>query len=1042
MSRCALYVCCSFLFALIAVAQIKPATDAPQPLSPAESAKTIQLPAGFRIDLVASEPLIQDPSCIAFDEAGRLFVCELHGYNVEGQLDVDELNKTGKLDTTVRRLRWEHMGGKIAEQAKLLQTGIVKLLVDSDNDGLMDDAIVWADDLKPCYGLVPARGGIIVVAAPDIVFLTDRDNDGRADHRETLFTGFEVRELERGINNPQWGPDNWIYVGSGNHAGTITGPHLKTPVRLGNQDFRMKPDGTAIEPVSGNVGTFGLAMNDIGDRFPCSGGQPAVYALPLPYRYLIRNPFVATPRTNYPAANYHRGFRISEPHPWRVRRRQDPEWVKFYGEHETNSNNFSGGCGGQIYLGDLFPAEYSGNFFYCEPSLNMVHRCLIERDGSGYSARRHSDEQESEFLAATDQWFRPMNLRIGPDGAFYVVDMYREIIEDYSAIPRFLQQQYGLTKGSERGRIWRLGRTADSSTDKNALLSAWPSKFPVNMSVAELVQAIDSKNVWWRTTVQRLLVERNDPASVELLTRKLAGTSENISKIHILHALDALQGLKSATVIDALQDEHYGVRIHALRLAGNRLSKHAVLNQVVAMIGDDDPSVRLQVAMTLGESNSSAATDALSKLAIQCGDERWMDAAILSSARDSASDILVAIIDSNDYHRAEKLLRPLAETVGGVRDPKQIAKVLGGLHRADEQVQTECLRGLADRLSEGAPILIEDSHVFIIAFLYSDSHSVQVAAIRIARSIGVDDKFLRPHFAAAAKITKQDSVPTENRQRALDILVHADFGLISATANELLDVRQPPVMHQAAITLLDKTSNPDVVNVLLSRWNQYAPTLKTRVLDACLNRQNRISILVAAIEDKIVSITELSAKQRQQLLAASDDQLRSRVAALLQQLESDPVSATNIAAYRDALANDRDALDGKAVFSKNCVDCHKLKDQGFDVGPKLGTVLAKPDDVLLVDILDPSSKIDSEFASYTIVTNSGKTHSGILASESATSVILRMAKGEEVTVLRRNIEEMRTSSASIMPSDFHKQITPEQMANLIAFIRREFRNSD
>ena len=126
-------------------------------------------------------------------------------------------------------------------------------------------------------------------------------------------------------------------------------------MQLGNQDFRIQADGSAIEPVSGNVGTFGLAMNDVGDRFPCSGGQPAIYALPLPYRYLARNPHVATPSNNYAAANYAQGFRISEPHPWRVKRAQDPAWVKFYGERENDSSYFSGGCGGLVYGAPLHP---------------------------------------------------------------------------------------------------------------------------------------------------------------------------------------------------------------------------------------------------------------------------------------------------------------------------------------------------------------------------------------------------------------------------------------------------------------------------------------------------------------------------------------------------------------------------------------------------------------------------------------------------------------------------------------------------------------
>ena len=233
----------------LSVTPVQPAADAPQPLSPKESAKRIRLPDGFRLDLIASEPVVQEPSCIAFDEWGRLFVCELRGYNVEGEIDVAELNKTGELDKQVRRIRWELKGGEIAEEALKRQYGVVKMLRDTDGDGQMDESVVWAEGLPPCYGVVPANGGIIVTCAPDIIFLADTNHDGKPDIRKTLFTGFQTEVLERGVNNPRWGIDNWIYVGSGGRGGTITGPNLSEPVEIGTSDFRIKPDGSAIEPV-------------------------------------------------------------------------------------------------------------------------------------------------------------------------------------------------------------------------------------------------------------------------------------------------------------------------------------------------------------------------------------------------------------------------------------------------------------------------------------------------------------------------------------------------------------------------------------------------------------------------------------------------------------------------------------------------------------------------------------------------------------------------------------------------------------------------
>src|SRR5688572_15617566 len=177
---------------------------------PEQTAASYRLPEGFRLEVVASEPLIASPSAVCWDERGRMFVSELHGYNLEGQLDIEELNKTGKLDTKVRRVQAEDRFKQAAERGTY---GVVKLLHDIDGDGRMDRADVWATNLPPAYGLVAARGGVIVACAPTIMFLADRDGDGRAEIQEALFDGFKTGALERGINAPQWGMDGWIYFG-------------------------------------------------------------------------------------------------------------------------------------------------------------------------------------------------------------------------------------------------------------------------------------------------------------------------------------------------------------------------------------------------------------------------------------------------------------------------------------------------------------------------------------------------------------------------------------------------------------------------------------------------------------------------------------------------------------------------------------------------------------------------------------------------------------------------------------------------------------
>ncbi len=429
-------------------AEIPHPDDAPRPLSPAESVTQFAVPAGFQIRLLASEPLITEPSGVCWDEKGRCFVCELHGYNLEGQYDIDELNKTGRLDLEVRRIQASDAAKQKAERETY---GTVKLLRDRDGDGVMDEAIVWADHLPPCHGIAAGNGGVIVACSPHIVFLKDSDGDDRADVQENLFTGFGSPIMERRINSPTWGPDGWLYFGRGNTGGTMTGPHLKQPVALPATDFRIRADGRAIEPVSGSTKTIGMAFTDNGERFTATTTHPGLYVTPIPWRYLTRNPDAAAPVLDGPASDDTRVYPVAAPHPWRTKREQHAEYFAFYRKISLSDAAASG-----YFTSACSPTVWRGQYFVCEPAQNLIHRAEIVRDGTRLRLERVKGEEQREFLASRDAWFHPIALAHTPQDQLAVVDYYREIIEDYSAIPRHLQQQYGLVNGRDRGRIWLL----------------------------------------------------------------------------------------------------------------------------------------------------------------------------------------------------------------------------------------------------------------------------------------------------------------------------------------------------------------------------------------------------------------------------------------------------------------------------------------------------------------------------------------------------------------------------------------------------------
>ncbi len=417
-------------------------------------------------------------------------------------------------------------------------------------------------------------------------------------------------------------------------------------------------------------------MDDWGDRFLCTNQQHALHVIPIANHYLLRNPYYAGPDLTSNISRYGHPARVyptSRPDPWRRARAADPAWVRFYGEMEATANGYFTAASGQtIYQGAQFPPEYRGNHFSVDNAQNLIHRCLLQPQGVSYVAQRPDPAQQREFLTSTEQWFRPVNLTTGPDGCLYVVDMYRDIIEDYSAIPRYLQQQYlrSLIAGADKGRIWRI--VADQGPrDKIPDLQ--------QLAAPDLVPLLSHENHWQRMTAQRLLVERQEASVIEAVQRVLVRDRSPQSRLHALYTLSALSGLDDQLLVTALQDEHWAVVVHALRAAEPRLPDSPTLQaSVLALVEHPQVRVRLQLALTLGTLPTAAARKALAQLAYRDGEDPWIAAALLSSAAGSADSLVAAILrDGQRAQYARGLLAPLASTIGARRDPQQVSELVG-----------------------------------------------------------------------------------------------------------------------------------------------------------------------------------------------------------------------------------------------------------------------------------------------------------------------------------------------------------------------------
>jgi len=949
---------------------IKQPDGAPKPLSPTEAVESFHLLPGFRIELVASEPLISEPTGVCWNEKGELFISELHGYNLEGQLEIEDLNKSGVIDTVVRRVQAAEKYKKAAQTGIF---GVIKILKDTDGDGVMDKADIFAENIPPAYGLCASREGLIVAGQTEILYLADRNGDGKADIVDTLFSGFKGGVLERGVNAPQWGPDGWIYFGRGWNGGKITGPHLLEPIQLPGSNFRIRPDGSAIEPVTGSTHTIGHAFNADGYSFFTSTWKHALYAIPIPWQYLMRNPDASIATLEADASDFSTVFPIAPVHPWKLARSSQPGWRELYDKYglaeSASQGYFTSCCSPLIYQDSTFPLEYNGNLFVCEPAQSLIHRSIVEQDGTAIKVRRAEGEQNKEFLASTDSWFRPVSVAHGPDGSLYIVDMYREIIEDYSAVPRFMQQKYGLSNGASMGRIWRV---SPLSAEPIATVKS------VDLTNANLDEELNSPHYWRRQTADRLIWETKGVNAPELVKRRLK-----------------LAELRSNTSSREF--------IHTLRTQDKALQTDVAAARHLAALSDDilDERMLLQLALSLGYSEDASVFNTLIELARKHTHIRWMPDAIMTAVHGRAGTMLAALLKQPGTSGVA-MLEPLAGSIASRQDGEELAAALKDIALCKSPSrQAASLKGINGTIK--AMPLTGSATTSLNVLLKNEDMAVRGQAIILAGKLNLGDS---------------KALVTIREKAAMD------------ASNGNLSTQQ----RLAAVALLADSPDEFASKSLIAAWGNATPAVRSSILDALILRGDRQADLVEAMKNEIISPNALTDLQRTLLLERSDANLRHRVEIELAQAVN-PDKEAIYAQYAKALEGERNVVHGGELFRQMCSSCHKINDMGTTVGPDLKLAYQNSDETLLRSILWPSEKISSSYETYTVTTTEDQKYTGVIVNESANSVMLRRAGGNEVIFLRRDIKALTSSLSSLMP-EYGQALSPQDCADIIAFVRK------
>ncbi|HYT94793.1 MAG TPA: PVC-type heme-binding CxxCH protein [Gemmataceae bacterium] len=947
------------------------------PLTPKQALAEFRLAPGLRIELVACEPQIESPVAMAFDEDGRLWVVEMRDY------------PNGPPP------------GKPPQ-------GRIRILEDRDGDGFYEHSTVFADGLLFANGLMPWKGGVIVTAAPHIVYLKDTKGSGKADKREVLYEGFAAQNPQLRVSHPILGVDNWVYVANGLRGGQAkrAGQADAKPINLSGMDFRFDLIRDRAEAISG-LGQFGNTFDDWGRRFVCDNRHHLRHIV-IDNRYLKRNPYLAAPAVvedisvleDGPLSSGGKVYPISK------------NWTT----SSLHVGRFTAACGVLIYRGDLLPKAFHGSAFTCEPTGNLVHQEVLRQHGATF--RSEPPRKGVEFLASPDDWFRPVFLTHGPDGALYVVDMYRAVIEHPEFMPPELKNRPDLTLGKDRGRIWRIVPEKHQTKPIRPSLS--------KATTAELVGLLEHPEGWWRTTAQRLLLQRQDRAAVEPLRKLTLSSAQPLARLHAAWLLERLGGLDETLLLALLQDPHPRQREHGVRLAEPWIGKDVALRKgVFRLARDADPQVRFQVGLSLGEWDNDQIVPGLAAVALLGAEDRWTRLAVASAVPNRAGDLLRATLPPVGGPRPEitpgrfLLLQELAALVGARRDQNEVVGVLQVLQRLRLQDQARWqlagLNGLAEGMGRRGTQLA--------AFLKA------LPADR--RPIAEQTEAL---LARAAKLTRDAALPLEDRLAAVRLLAHTPWEIAGPALKELLAPDHAQEIRLAAVRALAAQPRPEVAGELLKSWRAYTPALRREVTEALLRQPDRIRTLLKEVEAGRVRPGDIDALRTRQLVNHSNTEIRERSRTLLR--DNLPADRKKVLAdYRPALTLKGDPQRGREVFRKNCATCHKVADIGVDVGPDIADTRTKTLDALLVDILNPNQAIDSNYVNYLIVTKNGKTLTGLIATETAGSVTLRRAENQTETVLRQDIESIQSTGVSLMPEGLEKTITIQEMADLLHFLK-------
>ncbi len=1025
------------------------------PVEPGESVKHFVTPVGFELRLFVSEPDLQGkPIAMNWDERGRLWVCETYDYP-------NELQPRGQGRDRIR------------------------ICEDTDGDGHADKFTVFAEQLSIPTTLAFYSGGAIVQNGVETVYLKDLDGDDRADLRKVLITGWAMNDTHGGVSNFRYGHDDWYYAMQGYNnsqpvlasvnaadpprEGSEANGRRVTPFRQGFFRFKMAGENASAAVTdfeflrSTNNNTWGLGLSEEGLVFgSTANGNPSEF-MPISNRYYesVRGW----------SSNVLGGIADSnqfEPVTDKVRQ------VDFHG-------GFTAAAGHALYTARNYPREYWNRAaFVCEPTGHLVATFILRPDGAGFRSKNSWN-----LAASFDEWTSPIMAEVGPDGNVWIIDWYNYIVQ-HNPTPAGFRTGRGNAydtplRDKKHGRIYRLvftGSTADASAGQRVASTnqetdtRWILR---DSSPEKLVTTLRHDNMFWRLQAQRLLVERGKtdvvPALAELLNDKSvdeiglnAGATHALWVMKSLGAVAESNPQASAVVFAALRHPSAGVRRNAVQVIPRTAQSFKAILECGLLI-DPDPQVRLAALLASAEIPPLADAGAsLVELFYEStvSSDRWlMDAATSAAARhDQFFLARLASIggeikneaesprDTSTRTRNERNKLTTFDRVAIVADhyarsapTDSIQSLVAALPAAGPTVSEAIITGLARGWPKDKLVQLDAPTEAALAQLVQHvSSSARGQVVSLATRWGSQrlQEYAAEIVAAYLMQLRDEKQSDSKRIAAAEQLI--DFRKADAqAAGDLLKLISPRASPDLAKGLIEAAGRSDVASVgaeIVKNLASVTPSVRQSAVRVMLSRADWTRVLLDSVDQNKIQLSELSLDQKQALTSHPDRAISRRARDLFARGGGlpNPDRQKVLDELLPIAKQTGDAAAGKEVFKKNCAKCHTHSGEGTKIGPDLTGVAVHPKAQLLGEIIDPSQSVEGNFRVYTIALNNGRILTGLLSSESKTAIEIFDSEGKKHDVQREDIEEMVASTKSLMPEGFEKQVSVDDIKNLLEFL--------